>query len=169
MEEQNKPIDMLIDRLEAENDFLESMSVNDQGYKDAMYNFRELYKLLMEEQKAWENNELAKQRFEAELAEQEWKKELELRKIDIDERRLIVEESTFEHDCTIKEAEIDVKKKHDINERNVQLIEIGLSVVGTIASFILVKKTLNVNLESFVNDKEAVNAANRLFERIIRR
>lgn len=144
----------------ASSEFNKFMDETVEDTQRAFQNFMTCAKTLMDIQRSDAENE-------NEVVSREQEKELKSRQIDLEERKLKMEERSQEIELArIKQdAEIEKNRKHDSKVKNILTgASIGVTVLGIIVGCAMTNKTLDVNMESVIRDKDAFNSSKKLLD-----
>lgn len=133
-----------------------SDSEKQQGFND----FISSTKVLVDIQKS--ENEIRNCDFNRDL-----EKELKLRQFELDERKIQLEEKSqaIERERLKHEAEVEKNRSKDSKVKNyIAMASIGVTLIGMFASYKMTKKTLMVNMESIISDKDAFNSSKKMLD-----
>ena len=144
-----KGVDLLSEVLMNEHKTILSSGVGTEEHKAAFNNFIAGSKVLIETQK-----------IEAETELENDKVQIERERLNLEKEAREIERARIELD-----REIENNRKADSKRRNtIDYIAIGLDVVGIVFGAVLTMKTLHVNLDSVISDRDAVSSAKKMFD-----
>lgn len=138
--------DLLTNVLMKEYNALMESEVGSEKHRAAYASFMAIHKALYEMQKTDVENQSKEAQREDEKANNEIRNEIEKARLELD-------------------REIEEDRKKDSNIRKyLDIAAIAVEVVGLLGGIMMTKKTLDVNLDSVMRDKDAVASGRKVFE-----
>lgn len=153
-------IAMLMEVIADEREALRNENLTAEEHQKAFNNFLSGTKVLVEIQKIDVESNNNEARNELERINNEARNELEKRRLEIEAEANELNAARLELD-----KEVENNRKIDSNVR--KYLEIGsllLTGIGLLTGVIMTKKTLDVNMESVIRDKDAVQRATKIFD-----
>lgn len=145
------PEELLYEVYENQGNALLSMEATDDGFDKVSKNFDNLAEKHMDLVKVTNDWE----KFNANLA--------------LEKEKLEFEKEKFQREEESKSAELEHKKNQLKFDKVKLYVESGIQGIGILIGTYLTGKTLKVNLESYISDKDAVRSAESLLNRFLRK
>lgn len=149
--------------------YMSDHSPEDEGYKTASQYVVNAFKLLNEADRIEDDRVNAEELRRIDEADRERKAEIEERKVDLEERKTLVEEVRVTNEAEAAERDLKQKEKSDRTRLYLEIAGIGVSVLGLVIGCSMAKTAYNVNLESYVANKDAVSSSMKIIEHFWKR
>lgn len=178
MDEQKEFTDiteLLSDVIGQEYSYVENSEGGSDQHKQAIQNIKtigELYasiqKNYIDEQAKYDEFNLEKESRMKQLELDEARIAIEREKNEIERDKAQTEQLRYEMDRESRERELKNRERQSMVEVGVSVGTLAISLIGLIAGCKITNKTLDVNLESVMTDRDAVQSGRKIFDHFFR-